>query len=306
MRFYHIKSKYDASDLPKDERCFIICDRENFTHVYEQFNLINREEMNKTIDLVHFESHFDYDVISFSFFEWVHDELIFEKVYLYFSNSYLIFVCDQNESLYQKIAADTRLNQDRQPNGIDTLTFIYYKTLDYILSEMFVSLEGFENSLAKEEMILLESDGYYDFEKIITMKNISFEAKRQLRMLTYISEQINSNDNDLISDENLKYFKNISAKTYRLYEFGTSLNDKTVHLMDLYTTNMSEKSNNFLNKLTVFSAFATPITVLSGIYGMNFVNIPELTFKYGYFILWALFLGISLIIYLLLKKSKML
>lgn len=306
MKFYHIKSKLDVTDLSEDERCFIICDRENFTHVHQQFNLINREEMNKTIDLVHFESHFDYDVISFSFFEWVNDALAFEKVYLYFSKSYVIFVCDQNESLYQTIITDIQLDQDRQPNGIETLTYIYYKTLDYILSEMFVSLEMFENSLAKEEMILLETDDDYDFEKIVTMKNISFEAKRQLRMLTYISEQIISNDNNLITEENLKYFKNIAAKTYRLYEFGTSLNDKTIHLMDLYTTNMSEKSNNFLNKLTVFTAFATPITVLSGIYGMNFVNIPELHFKYGYFILWALFISILFIIYLLLKKSKML
>ncbi|MBP2097596.1 magnesium transporter CorA family protein [Enterococcus rivorum] len=306
MKFYHIKSEEDILEVTEDERFFVICDRHNFSTIYKQFNIINQEESRKAVDLVHFESHADYDVISFSFFEWKDKQMVFEKVYLYFSRSYVIFVCDQNETLFKSVTSDIQLNQDKQPNGIDTLTYIYFKMLDHILSEMFVSLEHFETSIAEEEMSLLKTTKDYDFEKIIQMKAISFEAKRQLRLLTYISEQILSNDNNLIEEENLKYFKNISAKTNRLYEFGSSLNDKTAHLMDLYNTNVSERSNNFLNKLTVFTAFATPITVLSGIYGMNFVNIPELKLKYGYFFLLGLIGCITGIIYVLLKKSKML
>lgn len=306
MKFYHIKSDKDILEVTEDERFFIICDRQNFATIYKQLNLINQEEARKAVDSVHFESYVNYDVISFSFFEWKNSQMVFEKIYLYFSKNYVIFVCDQNDTLFKSVTSDIQLHEDKQPNGIDTLTYIYFKMLDHILSEMFVSLEHFETAIAEEELSLLKTAGDYDFEKIIQMKTISFEARRQLRLLTYISEQILSNDNDLIDEEYLKYFKNISAKTNRLYEFGSSLNDKSAHLMDLYTTNVSERSNNFLNKLTVFTAFATPITVLSGIYGMNFANIPELKLKYGYFILLAVMACIWGLIYYLLKKAKML
>lgn len=115
-----------------------------------------------------------------------------------------------------------------------------------------------------------------------------------------------SNDNNLISEENLKYFKNISTKMSRLYEFGSSLHEKADHLLELYNTSVSEKSNGFLNKLTIITVFTTPIAIFSGIYGMNFVNIPELKFEYGYFVLLGVLLAIITGSYFYLKKSKIL
>lgn len=308
MKFYHVKTDQDLLNLDQNERSFILCDQEKFKHIYESFNIMKRkEEANeKNLDTIHFESHFDYDVTSFSFFEWQENKLEFEKVYLYFSKDYLIFVCNQNETLFNEIVADIEIDKEIQPNGIDTLTYAYYKSLDHILAKMFVSLENSEQTIADLEMRLLEQMEEGNFETIMQLKSMSFEAKRHLRLLTYIGDQILSNDNNLISEENLKYFKNISTKMSRLYEFGSSLHEKADHLLELYNTSVSEKSNGFLNKLTIITVFTTPIAIFSGIYGMNFVNIPELKFEYGYFVLLGVLLAIITGSYFYLKKSKIL
>lgn len=308
MKFYHVKTDQDLLKLNQHERSFILCDQQKFKCIYERFNIMKHKEKNneKNLDTIHFESHFDYDVISFSFFEWEQNKLEFEKVYLYFSKDYLIFVCNQNEALFNEIVADIEIDKDIQPNGIDTLTYAYYKSLDHILAKMFLSLENNEQAIVDLEMHLLEHIDEANFDTIIQLKSMSFEAKRHLRLLTYIGDQILSNDNNLISEENLKYFKNISTKMSRLYEFGSSLHEKSDHLLALYNTSVSEKSNGFLNKLTIITVFTTPIAVFSGIYGMNFVNIPELKHEYGYFILLGFLATIITGSYFYLKKSKIL
>ncbi len=75
-------------------------------------------------------------------------------------------------------------------------------------------------------------------------------------------------------------------------------------LMDLYMTTISNKMNEVMKVLTIISTIFIPLTFLAGIYGMNFENIPELKYKYGYYIFWAvlLIILISLIIYFKRRK----
>lgn len=308
MNIYYVKDEQDIDKMAQDERCFIVCNQEYFKVIKEQFNLFRAEEHRHgdQFDLIHFKRYVDHDVLSFSFFEWLNQGFQFEKVQLYISKQYVIFICNQNKALYESVMETIQTDQDTQPNGMPTLIFIYYKILDHILSNMFSSLEIFEKHMANIENGLLTKGTIHLFDDIVKVKNLSFEVKRHLRLLTYIGDDMVSDDNNLIAEANIKYFKNISTKMNRLYEFGTSLHTKSEHLMDTYNATVSGETNDFINKLTIVTVFATPITILSGIYGMNFVNMPELRFKYGYFILLALMIISGIGIFRYLKKSNML
>lgn len=307
MKFYYVNDEKDIDKMNQDERCFIVCNHDHFGAIKEQFNVLRAEHLHEDqSDLIHFKRYFDHDVLSFSFFEWLDKGFQFEKVQLYVSKQYVIFICNQNKELYESILDTIQKDTETQPNGMPTLVYIYYKILDNILSKMFTSLEVFETHMIAVENGLFKKGASNLFDDIVKLKNLSFDVKRHLRLLTYIGDDIVSDDNNLIGESNVKYFKNISTKMNRLYEFGTSLHTKSEHLMDAYNATVSGETNDFINKLTIVTVFATPITILSGIYGMNFVNMPELQFKYGYFILLALMIISAIGIYRYLKKSKML
>ena len=72
----------------------------------------------------------------------------------------------------------------------------------------------------------------------------------------------------------------------------------------MYMTSLSNRMNEVMKVLTVSAAIFIPLTFLAGIYGMNFKNIPELEFEYGYFILLAVMFIIVLGMLYYFRKRK--
>jgi Mg2+ and Co2+ transporter CorA len=57
--------------------------------------------------------------------------------------------------------------------------------------------------------------------------------------------------------------------------------------LNIYNTNMNNKANDVMKVLTIFAAIFIPLTFIAGVYGTNFEYVPELTYKYSYFLMWG-------------------
>ncbi|MEY8627736.1 CorA family divalent cation transporter, partial [Staphylococcus equorum] len=64
------------------------------------------------------------------------------------------------------------------------------------------------------------------------------------------------------------------------------------------------KMNSIMRILTLVSVVFLPLTLITGIYGMNFSNMPELQWHYGYYIVLAIMLAISIGSIFYFKKEK--
>jgi magnesium transporter len=74
--------------------------------------------------------------------------------------------------------------------------------------------------------------------------------------------------------------------------------------MDAYLSSVNNRLNETMKRLTIVTAMLAPLTVITGIYGMNFEFMPELHWRFGY--LWALgLMGLVVIalIYFFRKKG---
>lgn len=80
--------------------------------------------------------------------------------------------------------------------------------------------------------------------------------------------------------------------------------DEANSLLSIYISSNSQKTNEVMKLLTIFSAFFLPLTFLVGVYGMNFKFMPELNWEYGYYLTWGAMFGISLTIFIWFKRRK--
>ena len=95
--------------------------------------------------------------------------------------------------------------------------------------------------------------------------------------------------------------KDLYLKLTTLYE---QVMDDLNNLLNLYISLSSQKTNEIMKTLTIFSIFFMPLTFIAGIYGMNFHFMPELDYKWGYPIIIFIMFIITLIVYYWLKRKK--
>ena len=104
-------------------------------------------------------------------------------------------------------------------------------------------------------------------------------AAKQLLLLTrdiqtMLRRQAGTADANLLQDT-----QDLQTKVETLYQ---QLDGGATNLMNLYLSLSSQRTNEAMRVLTVFSAFFLPLTFIAGVYGMNFEVMPELTWKLGY------------------------
>ncbi len=128
-----------------------------------------------------------------------------------------------------------------------------------------------------------------------------YRAKREL--LTFrravwplrdaMSQMMREDEHEMVSDHSRPYLRDTFDHLMQVFDIIETYREMASSFMDIYLSSISNKTNEVMRVLTIGAAIFIPITFIAGVYGMNFEYIPELGFKYGYFVFWALVLGVA-------------
>lgn len=172
-----------------------------------------------------------------------------------------------------------------------------------ILEKMLATYEAPANWLS-EEMNHFESDVFLGRKKRFSVEQLYFaKAKaRACKKVLYLTQTLllhltvqQSNEAQL---QDLK--ETVSSLILQFEDFLDEANS----LLNIYLSSNSQKTNEVMKLLTVFSAFFLPLTFLVGVYGMNFKFMPELSWEYGYYLTWGAMFSISIVIFIWFKLRK--
>lgn len=169
------------------------------------------------------------------------------------------------------------------------------------------------NSIKTFEQLLLQdlSSRLDDYEERIFLHH---RRKPFLRKLYYLKRQVDliriilTHYRDLIDHFHLPGYQHIYTQDLRdIYSRVTTLftdiAENTGQLLSVYFNVESNHTNEIMRTLTIISVFFMPLTFIVGVYGMNFILMPELNWAYGYAVVWILMLGISVGIYFWFKRK---
>jgi magnesium transporter len=174
--------------------------------------------------------------------------------------------------------------------GVDYLAFAL---LDAIVDHYIVSIEYFGNEIEKLEVELLTDVQPEHLVRINTYKKEINSLRRIVRPVLELTFQYEKSESKLISRQTLPFIKDLedhitqAAEAIEIYK--ELLNDQ----LSFYHTTMSNRLNDTIRVLTVFSVIFIPLSFLAGVYGTNFQHFPELEYKYAYPAFWGIEIAIA-------------
>ena len=163
-----------------------------------------------------------------------------------------------------------------------------------LLGEKIESLEEDMTNDPKKE--LLDDINAFKRELNFFRKNIK-PAKEMILNLTKL-------DSEFIHDENTVHFRELQDNINEASELTDSYREILYDQLSIYHSSMSTKLNEIMRVLTIISVIFIPITFIVGVYGTNFINVPELHWQHGYFIMWAVMLFTTLGMLWFFKRKK--
>jgi len=109
---------------------------------------------------------------------------------------------------------------------------------------------------------------------------------------------------ELIDDKTVMYLRDVYDHTIQVVDIIETYRDILSGMLDTYLSSISNKTNEVMKILTIFSTIFIPLSFLTGIYGMNFDYIPELKFKYGYLVFWIITIFCILVMLNYFRRKK--
>lgn len=167
--------------------------------------------------------------------------------------------------------------------------YLMYLLLDAIMENFYFTIETEENKV--EDLINLS--------KISTSPSILEQIEKHRDNFNFLKRSIIPLRDSLYSIKSIKDDDIFNAIEIENYSFFDRLHQESLELLEqieydvssldsassFYFSSQNHKMNEVMKTLTVVSVFFMPLTFIVGVYGMNFDNMPELHWEYGYFII---------------------
>ncbi|MDO9039647.1 MAG: magnesium/cobalt transporter CorA [Lutibacter sp.] len=225
-----------------------------------------------------------------------------ENIVIIIKEHILLLFQEKTGDVFDPVRDRMRKNKRRiRSSRTDYLAFalmdIVFDNYNYIISQIGEKIEALEIHLLNnaKESTLKEIN---NFKKEIIYLNKSIKPCREIVV------ELLKLDSDLLEDKVYVNFEDLQNNVNQAIESLDSYREILSDQLQVYHTTISSKLNDIIKFLTVFSVIFIPLTFIAGVYGTNFDYLPELHFKYGYFIMLGvmLVLAVSMIFYF--KKKK--
>ena len=179
------------------------------------------------------------------------------------------------ENTCQRLPSDARLLN----NGPD---FLLYSVVDQMVDAYFPLLDQIEESVDELQDDIFKDAHPDHLDQLLHLKRQINTLRRQSVPQRELMNQISRGDAQFVQKEHLIYFRDIYDHMFRISETIDLERDMMAGAMEAYLSVIANRTNDIMKVLTIFSAIILPMTLIAGIYGMNFAIEPELHWKYGY------------------------
>lgn len=230
-------------------------------------------------------------------------ELVFEQVSLLLGDRYVVTIQeDAATDVFEPIRK--RLREGLGNARFMRSDYLAYALIDAVIDQYFPLSEALGESIESMEEEVLAAPSRDKLQRIHEFRQALAQLRRAVWPTREVLARLLRDESGLIAEKTKPFLRDCLDHVLAIVDLLETYRDITTSFMDLYVSSLSMRTNDIMRVLTIISSIFIPLTFIAGLYGMNFANMPELHWEFGYPVVLILMLAVAFGLLLFFKRKN--
>ncbi len=203
----------------------------------------------------------------------------------------------------QMRALRARLEEDPDDLALGPWRVLYH-ILDAAIDDYATTIDEMEHDVEEVELAVFAVQAHHEVDRPYQLKRELIEFKRAIQPLGQPLNQLASRSYPVVPDDARPYFRELYDHHQEVRESAVAMDEVLTAILQAAVARASVIENQDMRKISAAVAILAVPTAVAGIYGMNFENMPELTWKYSYFVVLGVLATVMLALYVAFKRNR--
>lgn len=247
----------------------------------------------------------DYENYIFSVAKMIYykdEDLVLEQLSFITGKNYLITFGEEEGDVFDRVRS--RLRKEGSLIRKEGVDFLLYNLVDSLVEGYFHTLEIMGEKIDVIEEKVIASKTNEEQKEIRELKKDLLFIHKYSWPLREVASWLAKEDSDIIGKPTKLYFDDVSSQLVQVIDTTDTYRELLSGLIEISLSNISYRLNEVMKVLTIISTIFMPLSFIAGVYGMNFKYMPELNEPWGYPMVWAVMVVISLAMIYYFRKKK--
>ncbi|HAS16703.1 MAG TPA: magnesium and cobalt transport protein CorA [Nitrospiraceae bacterium] len=182
--------------------------------------------------------------------------------------------------------------------------YLAYALLDSIVDNYFIVLEKLGEKIEVLEEELITNPKRETLHAIHNLKREMIFLRKSVWPLREVISGLERGESSLISKSTQIFLRDLYDHTIQVIDTVEAFRDMLSGMLDIYLSSVSNKMNEVMKVLTIIATIFIPLTFIAGVYGMNFRNMPEIEWQWGYPLSLLIMGGVAVIMLVFFRKKR--
>ncbi|MDY0163346.1 magnesium/cobalt transporter CorA [Desulfobotulus sp.] len=214
---------------------------------------------------------------------------------------FVVSLQEENKEVFAEVRKRLATHRRIRFMGAD---YLAYALMDAVVDHYFSLLEHLGDAVERLEEELISQPVPETLARIHHFRREVLLLRKAVWPLRELLSTLIRDESPLISQDTRIYLRDVHDHAIHVLDTVETLRDLLTGMLDLYLSSTSNRMNEIMKMLTLFATIFMPLTFIAGVYGMNFENMPELTWPWGYYAALLFMLGVGGGLYLYFRKKK--
>lgn len=205
--------------------------------------------------------------------------------------------------IFKKIQ-DKIKNNPKQRLREQAADYLFYRLIDAIIDQYFIVLEALGEYIDATETLIISAPTRAHIRRLYRLKRETLMLRKAIWPMREAVSHLSQLNEKFITQFTRLYLRDVYDHTMQAIDTIETYRDMLSSMLDVYLSSLTNRLNEVMKTLTVISTIFIPITFIASLYGMNFINMPELKWQYGYITTLGVMFTIVIGMIIYFKKMK--